>query len=66
MGSSRSPAMKWSQIRPCASREAPAALLENEPWEPVGNSLRHRFSNRFPQTETIGVSLRPREFNPVP
>ena len=23
------------------------SLLENTPWEPVGNTLRHRFSNRF-------------------
>ena len=40
-------------------------LLQNTSWEPVGNTLRHRFCNRFPQTETNSVSLRPRVFNPV-
>ena len=34
------------------------SLLENTPWEPVGNILRHRFSNRFPQTETNGLVFR--------
>ena len=31
------------------------SLLENRLWEPVGKGLRHRFSNRFPQTETNGI-----------
>ena len=42
------------------------SLLENEPSESVEEVLRHRFSNRYPQTETNGVTLRPRVFNPVP
>ena len=41
-------------------------LLENGPWEPVGNGLSHRFSNRFPPTETNGLALGHRVFNPVP
>ena len=40
------------------------SLLENTPWEPVGNILRHRFSNRFPQTETNGLNLGHRIFHP--
>ena len=34
-----------------------APLLENEPSEPVEEVLRHRFCNRYPQTETIGLGL---------
>ena len=41
-------------------------LLENEPSEPVEEGLRHRFYNRYPQTETIGLSLGHRVFHPVP
>ena len=40
--------------------------LQNGPWEPVGNDLRHRFSNRFPPTETNGLVLKHRVFQPVP
>ena len=39
---------------------------KNRLWEPVGKGLRHRFSNRFPQTETNGLALRHRAFQPVP
>ena len=42
------------------------ALLENTSWEPVRNTLRHRFSNRFPQTETNGLVFRHRIFQQVP
>ena len=42
------------------------SLLENSPWELVGNGLRHRLFNRFPQNETFGVTLRPWVFHPVP
>ena len=41
-------------------------LLENTPWEPVGNTLSRRFSNWFPQTETNGLVFRYRIFQPVP
>jgi len=41
-------------------------LLENGAWELVGNGLRHRFSNRFPPTETNGLALGHRVFNSVP
>ena len=41
-------------------------LLENGPWEPIGNGLRHRFSNRFLPTKTNGLALGHRVFNPVP
>ena len=62
--------MEQSSLRAIAQKAPygrfPTTLLENTPWEPVGNTLRHRFSNPFPQTETNGVSLRPRVFNPVP
>ena len=40
--------------------------LENESSEPVEEVLRHRFCNRYPQTETIGLGLRHRVFHPVP
>ena len=42
------------------------ALLENKSSEPVEEVLRHRFYNRYPQTETIGLSLGHRVFHPVP
>ena len=42
------------------------ALLENEPLEPVEEVLMHRFCNRYPQTETIGLGLEHRVFHPVP
>ena len=32
-------------------------LLENTPFAPVGESLRHHFFNRYYQTEIIGVGL---------
>ena len=41
-------------------------LLENESSEPIEEVLRHRFCNRYPQTETIGLSLGHRVFHPVP
>ena len=41
-------------------------LLENEPSEPVEEELSHRFYNRYPQIETIGLSLGHRVFHPVP
>jgi len=41
-------------------------LLENEPSEQVEEVLRHRFYNRYPQTETIGLSLEHRVFHPMP
>ena len=42
------------------------SLLENEPSEPVEEVLRHRFCNRYPQTETIGLDLEHQVFHPVP
>ena len=44
----------------------PVPLLENEPSEPVEEVLKHRFYNRYPQTETIGLGLEHRVFHPVP
>ena len=41
-------------------------LLENGPSTPVEEALRYRFSNRHPQTETIGLGLGYRVFQPVP
>ena len=41
-------------------------LLENGPSAPVAEALRYRFSNRHPQTETIGLGLGYRVFQPVP
>ena len=41
-------------------------LLENGPWAPVEEVLRHRFCNRFPQTETNGLGLGHRVSHPVP
>ena len=64
--------MKWSNIKfahmaadqTCSRRTR--SLVENEPWKPVKNGIRHRFSNRFPPTETNGLALGHRLFNPVP
>ena len=39
-------------------------LPENEPSEPVEDVLRHRFYNRYPQTETIGLGLVHQVFSP--
>ena len=41
-------------------------LLENKSSELVEEVLRHRFYNRYPQTATIGLSLRHRVFHLVP
>ena len=41
-------------------------LLENGPSAPVEEGLRYRFSNRHPQTETIGLVLGYRVTQPVP
>jgi len=41
-------------------------LLENGPWEPVGNGLRHWFSNRFSPTEINSLVLGHQVFNPMP
>ena len=41
------------------------SLLENEHSKPVEEVLRHRFCNRYPQTETIGLRLGHRVFHPV-
>ena len=42
------------------------SLLEKEPRQPVGNGVRHRFSNPFPSTETNVLALGHRVINPVP
>ena len=41
-------------------------LLENGPSAPVEEALRYRFSNRHPQTETLGLGLEYRVNKPVP
>ena len=41
-------------------------LLENGPSAPVEEALRYRFSNRHPQTETLGSGLEYRVNKPVP
>ena len=41
-------------------------LLENGPSAPVEEVLRYRFSNRHPQTETLGLGLEYRVNKPVP
>jgi hypothetical protein len=41
-------------------------LPENGPSAPVEEAHRYRFSNRYPQTETIGSGLGYRVIQPVP
>ena len=56
--------VRWE--RRTTTRKRISTLLENGPWELVGNGLRHRFSNRFPPTETNCLVLGHWVFNPVP
>ena len=51
--------VRWTGFR-CSE-----PLLENKSSELVEEVLRHRFYNRYPQTETFALSLGHRVFHPV-
>ena len=58
----------YMQIRRCLCihKILQKPLLENRPSAPVEEAFRYRFSNRHPQTETIGSGLGYRVIQPVP